>query len=82
MTDKVNKKKTLKGTVVSDKMDKTVTVLVDRYVQHPKYKKFVKSSKKYKAHDENNTHKEGEVVTIEESKPISKDKRFIVIDSK
>jgi len=74
--------KILKGRVVSDKMDKTVTVLVDRFVKHPKYKKFIKKSKKYKAHDEANAYKEGDQVTIAESQPISKDKRFVVVDSK
>lgn len=73
--------KVLKGVVISDKMDKTVTVLVDRYVKHPRYKKYVKKSKKYKAHDENDTYKEGDSVLIQESKPISKDKRFIVISN-
>lgn len=80
-TQKTNNGKILKGRVVSDKMDKTVTVLVDRFVKHPKYKKFVKKSKKYKAHDEGNAYKEGDQVTIAESKPISKDKRFVVVDS-
>ena len=72
-------KNPLKGVVVGDKMDKTVTVLVDRYVKHPKYKKYYKQSKKYKAHDENNEHHIGDVVTIRESRPISKDKHFVVI---
>lgn len=74
----VNKKK-LKGVVVSDKMDKTVVVKVDRYVKHAKYGKFYTISKRYKAHDENNEHKVGEVVIIEESRPISKDKTFVVV---
>tara|TARA_Y100000031_G_C7960748_1_gene265845 strand:- start:237 stop:485 length:249 start_codon:yes stop_codon:yes gene_type:complete len=70
--------KKFKGVVVSDKMDKTVTVLVERFVKHPKYKKYVKKSKRYKAHDESNEYKEGDRITIEECKPISKDKRFCV----
>jgi small subunit ribosomal protein S17 len=73
-----NKKK-LTGTVVSDKMMKTVTVLVNRFVKHPKYGKFMKISKKYKAHDEANTYREGDKVVIEECNPISKDKTFTVV---
>lgn len=72
-------KKVLSGVVVSDKMDKTVTVLVNRFVKHPKYGKFMKVSKKYKVHDENNEYKDGDKVKIEETKPISKDKSFKVI---
>ncbi len=60
-------------------MDKTVTVLVHRFVKHPKYGKYMRVSKKFKAHDENNTHKVGETVIIEETKPISKDKHFTVV---
>ena len=72
-------RRTLEGVVVSDKMDKTITVLVKRFIKHLKYGKFIKRSKKYKAHDENNTHKVGDKVTIEECKPISKDKAFKVV---
>lgn len=72
-------KKTLAGIVVSDKMDKTVVVLVDRFIKHPKYGKYLKRSKRYKAHDADNKHKEGDRVTIEETKPISKGKAFRVI---
>lgn len=68
----------LKGVVTSDKMDQTIVVKVDRFVEHPKYGKRIKKSKKYKAHDENNSKKVGDQVTIEEVKPISKDKHFIV----
>jgi len=75
---KKNKRK-LKGAVVSDKMMKTVTVLVNRFVKHPKYGKFMKISKKYKAHDEANTYREGDKVVIEECRPISKDKTFTVV---
>jgi small subunit ribosomal protein S17 len=71
--------KVLKGVVVSDKMDKTVVVLVSRFVEHKKYGKRIKKTKKYKAHDENNSKKIGDVVEIEETKPISKDKHFKVI---
>lgn len=72
-------KKTLSGIVTSDKMDKTIVVSVTRFVKHPKYKKFIKKSKKYKAHDEANVKKVGDMVTIEETRPMSKDKRFIVV---
>ncbi len=72
------KKKILSGKIVSDKMDKTVVVLIERYVKHTKYGKFQKRNKKYKAHNEENKYKEGEKVNIEECKPISKDKTFRV----
>jgi small subunit ribosomal protein S17 len=72
-------KNRLKGKVVSDKMDKTVVVSITRFVEHPKYKKRIKISKKYKAHDETNSKKVGDVVEIEETKPISKDKHFRVV---
>jgi len=72
-------RKTLKGTVVSDKMNKSVVVLVCRYVKHAKYQKYQKFTKKYKAHDENNTVKVGDVVTIRECRPISKDKCFEIV---
>ena len=72
-------KRVLKGVVVSDKSDKTVTVLVIRKVMHPVYKKYIKRSKKYSAHDENNKFKIGELVTIQESKPISKTKKWVVV---
>ncbi len=70
---------TLNGVVVSDKMDKTVVVSVSRFVKHPKYGKFYKINKKYKAHDEENKYKTGDKVEIVETKPISKDKRFKVV---
>lgn len=79
METKNTTKKKLTGTVVSDKMMKTVTVLVNRFVKHPKYGKFMKISKKYKAHDEANTYREGDKVVIEECRPISKDKTFTVV---
>ena len=72
-------KRVLTGRVVSDKMDKTVTVLVERRVMHPLYKKFIRRSKKYAAHDEANACKEGDVVQIEECPPISKRKAWLVI---
>lgn len=77
-TKKEQQNKTLQGVVVSDKMDKTVVVSVTRFVEHPKYKKRIKVSKKYKAHDENNAKKVGDTVEIMETRPISKDKRFVV----
>ncbi len=67
------------GTVVSDKMDKTVVVKVDMRKRHAKYKKSYTISKKFKAHDEQNQYKVGERVVIESTKPISKDKRFRVV---
>lgn len=73
-------KRVLTGRVTSDKMDKTVTVLVDRRVMHPIYKKFIRRSKKYAAHDENNVCKVGDVVRIEECRPISKRKTWMVIE--
>ena len=77
---KEKKAKVLKGTVISDKMSKTVVVSVSRFVKHPLYGKFYKVSKKYKAHDENNEYKVGDQVEIVETRPISKDKRFSVKD--
>lgn len=74
-----NKKKVFSGTVVSNKMKDTVVVLVERYEKHPKYEKFIKSSKKFKAHDVGNTAQIGDKVEIEETKPISKDKHFKLI---
>lgn len=73
------KKKVLEGVVVSDKMAKTVVVRVNRYEKHPKYQKYMKISKRYKAHDENNESKVGDKVSIEETKPYSKDKTFKVV---
>ena len=64
------------GTVVSDKMDKTIVVQVERRVSHPIYKKVIKILKKYKAHDENNQAHAGDIVEIMETRPLSKDKRW------
>ena len=72
-------KKILTGIVVSDKPNKTVTVLVERKYQHPVLKKVVKVKKKYNAHDENNKFKNGDKVSIIESKPFSKNKKFQVM---
>ncbi len=75
-----NDRKVYTGRVVSDKMDKTVTVLVETYKFHPLYKKRVKYSKKYKAHDENNQAKVGDIVTIMETRPLSATKRFRLVE--
>jgi len=72
-------KRVLTGTVVSDKTDKTVVVLVERKVKHPLYGKIIRRSKKYHAHDEANVYKEGQTVRIEECAPISKLKTWTVI---
>jgi small subunit ribosomal protein S17 len=72
-------KRILQGTVVSDKNEKTVVVKVERRFTHPVMKKTVRLTKNYKAHDENNSFKVGDVVSIEESKPISKHKRWVVV---
>ena len=71
--------KTLKGHVVSDKMDKTVVVEVVRMKKHPKYKKFFKVNRKFKAHDPQNEYHIGDKVVIRETRPISKDKRWQVM---
>lgn len=71
--------KILRGTVVSDKMDKTVVVAVTRFVKHAKYQKFLKITKKFKAHDENNESKVGDEVSLRQTRPLSKDKRFEVV---
>lgn len=71
-------KRVLTGVVVSDKANKTVIVRVERRVMHPVYKKFIMRSKKYAAHDETNAFKTGDLVRIEESRPISKTKRWVV----
>ena len=73
-------KKILTGIVISDKPNKTVTVLVERKYQHPLLKKIVKVKKKYNAHDENNKFKSGDKVSIIESKPFSKNKKFQVME--
>ena len=72
-------KRILQGVVVSDKQDKTVVVKVERQVMHPVYKKFIKKSKKYAAHDENNQYKIGDVVRIQECRPVSKTKTWEVV---
>lgn len=76
--NKINKR-ILKGVVVSDKMDKTIIVSVESIKQHSVYKKRYRTFKKYKAHDQENKYKTGDKVTIQESKPISKEKKWIVL---
>ena len=73
-------RRVMRGTVVGDKADKTIIVRVDRRVMHPLYKKVVRRSKRYAAHDDGNTHKVGDIVQIRECAPISKRKRWIVLD--
>ena len=74
-------KKILTGIVVSDKPNKTITVMIERKYQHPVLKKVIKVRKKYNAHDENNKFKNGDKVSIVESKPFSKNKRFQVLEN-
>ncbi|MCB9811241.1 MAG: 30S ribosomal protein S17 [Candidatus Nomurabacteria bacterium] len=81
-TTTVSNRRTLRGTVVSTKMQDTITVAVERYVKHPKYKKFMRRTKKYLVHDAGNTAKEGEVVDIKEARPFSKRKRFELVKTK
>ena len=76
--DKIGRK--LKGAIVSDKMAKTVVVSVVRLKKHPKYKKYFKVTRKFKAHDENNEYHIGDRVVIEETRPMSKEKRWRVIN--
>ncbi|MCF6196051.1 MAG: 30S ribosomal protein S17 [Alphaproteobacteria bacterium] len=72
-------KRILQGEVVSDKNDKTIVVLVERRFKHPLYHKVVRSTKKYHAHDENNESKVGDIVRIEECRPISKNKTWKIV---
>ncbi|AIY64473.1 MULTISPECIES: 30S ribosomal protein S17 [Pseudoalteromonas] len=77
MSDKI---RTLQGRVVSDKMDKSIVVAIERQVKHPIYGKFIKRTTKLHAHDENNTAKVGNTVTIRECAPISKNKSWTLVD--
>ncbi|MCI7240203.1 MAG: 30S ribosomal protein S17 [Aerococcus suis] len=79
MTER-NDRTVLQGRVVSDKMEKTIVVQVDTFKFHPTYGKRIKYSKKYKAHDENNSAKMGDIVRIMETRPLSKDKYFRLVD--
>jgi len=74
-----NKKRKIIGTVVSDKMTKTRVVAVARLKKHPKYLKYYRATSKFKAHDENNEYRTGDVVTIEEMRPLSKEKRWRIV---
>ena len=74
-----NRRKVLRGTVVSDKMDKTIVVEINTTKSHPLYGRHVKYSKKFKAHDENNEAKVGDIVEIMETRPLSKDKYFRLV---
>jgi small subunit ribosomal protein S17 len=78
-TEQRGMRRQLTGRVVSDKMDKTVTVLVERRVPHPLYNKFVARSKKYHAHDENDEYRPGDLVLIEECRPLAKTKAWRVV---
>ncbi|MCF8008543.1 MAG: 30S ribosomal protein S17 [Halanaerobiales bacterium] len=80
MTDVNKNKKVRTGFVASDKMDKTVTVAIERKTQHPMYKRVVKQTKKYKVHDEGNICNEGDKVRIIETRPLSKTKRWRVLE--
>jgi len=75
-----NDRKVKIGKVVSDKMDKTVVIAIERLVQHPLYKKSIKKTVKFKAHDENNDSHTGDIVSIMETRPLSKDKRWRVVE--
>ena len=80
MTEQRNLRATRTGKVVSDKMDKTVVVAIERFVQHPLYQKGVKHTVKFKAHDEENTCKIGDRVKIMETRPLSRDKRWRIVE--
>jgi len=80
MSEERNSRKTYAGKVISDKMDKTITVLVETYKKAPLYGKRVRYSKKYKVHDEQNIAKIGDVVRIMETRPLSKDKRYRLVE--
>ncbi|NTU47523.1 MAG: 30S ribosomal protein S17 [Syntrophobacteraceae bacterium] len=79
MEEKKSFRKTRVGTVTSNKMEKTVVVVVERLVTHPKYRKFIRRGSKFKAHDVHNACGIGDRVLIEESRPLSKDKRWVVV---
>ncbi len=79
MTTSTSQGRVLRGKVVSTKMKDTITVAVERYVMHPKYKKFMRRTKKFLVHDKGNTAKEGDKVDIRETRPISKRKHFELV---
>ena len=80
MAEERNRRKEVIGRVVSDKMDKTIVVSVETYKRHPLYNKRIKYTKKYKAHDENNQAKQGDLVRIMETRPLSKQKRWRLVE--
>jgi len=80
MTEQTKTQRTLTGKVISNKMDKSITVLIERRVQHPMYGKFIRRSTKLHAHEENNVCKEGDIVTIAECRPISKTKAWTLVE--
>lgn len=80
MSESVSKVRTVTGKVVSNKMDKTASVLVERLVKHPVYGKYVKKSTKFLVHDENNVCQEGDIVSIASCRPISKNKTFKLVE--
>ncbi|MGR9036244.1 MAG: 30S ribosomal protein S17 [Gammaproteobacteria bacterium] len=80
MSENESKLRTITGRVVSNKMDKTITVLEERVVKHPVYGKYIKRSTKMMAHDENNTCQEGDIVSITSCRPLSKNKTFRLVE--
>jgi len=80
MVENTDKVRTITGSVVSNKMEKTITVLVERVVKHPVYGKYIKRSTKLLAHDEGNACNEGDIVTITSCRPLSKNKAFTLVD--
>ncbi|MBS9337374.1 30S ribosomal protein S17 [Fructobacillus parabroussonetiae] len=80
MSEERNARKVYRGRVVSDKMEKTITVAVDTYVNHPVYGKRVRYTKKFKAHDEKNVAKQGDIVQIMETRPLSATKHFRLVN--
>ena len=80
MSDNANQTRTVEGRVVSNKMNKTVTILVERQVKHPLYGKYIRRSTKLHAHDEENTCNEGDVVRVSECRPLSKTKNWRVVE--
>ena len=79
MTEQTNTQRTLTGKVISTKMDKSIVVLIERLVKHPKYGKYIRRSTKLHAHDENNVCQEGDIVTIAECRPLSKTKAWTLV---
>jgi small subunit ribosomal protein S17 len=75
-----NNRKEITGKVTSDKRDKTITIIVERKIKHPLYGKVMKKSKKFQAHDENNECKEGDIVRVSETRPLSKTKRWRLVE--